>query len=117
MALPVPRGGHAGSRADGNLKVHSKQAEHGRAVHCEATASGPVRGGQSEGGREGANAVVESDGHRLGGGENKGRRRGDRQYQRIGIEHGRRGITKGGKGRREQGEQVQRGGVERSECR
>ena len=97
MALPVPRGGHAGSRADGNWKVHSKQAEHGRAVHCGATASRPVRGGQSEGGREGANAVVESERHRLGGGENKGRRGGDRQYQRIGIEHRRRGRTKGGR--------------------
>ena len=31
MALPVPRGGHAGSRTDGDWKVHSKQAEHGRA--------------------------------------------------------------------------------------
>ena len=99
MALPVPRGGHAGGRADGHWKVHSKQVEHGRAVHCDATASGPVRGGQSEGGHKGANAVVEIDGHRLGGGENKGMRRGDRQYQQIGIEHGRGGRTKGGKGR------------------
>ena len=47
MALPIPRGGHVGGRADGHWKVHRKQAEHGRAVHCDATASGPVRGGQS----------------------------------------------------------------------
>ena len=114
MSLPVPRGGHAGSRIDGNQKVNSKQAEHGRAVHCDATASGPVRGGQSKGGRKGANAVVESDGHQLGGGENKGRR-GDRQYQRIGIKHGLRGRMKGGKGIREQASGSS--GAERSECR
>ena len=34
-----------------------------------------------------------------------------------GIEHGRRGRTKGGKERQEQGERVQRGGVEWSKCR
>ena len=27
VALPVPRGGHAGSRTDGDWKVHSKKAE------------------------------------------------------------------------------------------
>ena len=72
MALPVPRGGHAGGRADGQWKVQRKQAEHGRAVHCNATAYGPVRGGQSEGGREGADEVVEPGGNRLGDGESKG---------------------------------------------
>ena len=63
VALPISRGGHAVSRADGQSEIHSKQAEHGHAVHCDVTASGPVRGGQSEGGREGVNAVVESYGH------------------------------------------------------
>ena len=94
MAIPVPRGSHAGVRADGHWKVHRKQAEHGRAVHCGATASGPVRGGQSEGGHEGATTVVEPDGHILGGGKSKGRGRGDRQYQQIGFEHGRGGRPK-----------------------
>ena len=61
MALPVPRGGHAGGGVDINQEIHSKQAEHGRTVHCHATASGPVRGVQSEGGREGADEVVEPD--------------------------------------------------------
>ena len=55
---PVPRGGHVGGRADGHWKVHRKHAEHGRAVHCDATASGPVRGGQSKGGHEGSTTVV-----------------------------------------------------------
>ena len=41
--------------------------------------------------------MVEPDGHRLGGDENKGRGRVDRQYQQIGIEHRRGGRTKGGR--------------------
>ena len=76
MALPVPRGVHAGGRADRHLKFNRKQAEHGRAVHCDAAASGPVRGGQSEGGHEGSSTVVEPDGHRLGAGRSKGKGRG-----------------------------------------
>ena len=115
VVLPVPRGGHAGGGADRNQEIHSKQAEHGRAVHCDATASGPVRGGQSEGGREGADAVVEPGGYILGDGEIKGS--GDRQHQRIGNGHGRRRGMRRGAGRREQGERVQRGGMERGECR
>ena len=115
MVLPVPRGGHAVSRADRHKEIHSKQAEHGRAVHCDATASGPVQGGQSEGGREGADEVVEPGGNRLGDGEIKGS--GDRQYQWIGNGHVQRGGKREGTGRREQGERVQRGGTERGECR
>ena len=115
VVLPVPRGGHVGGGADRHQEIHNKQAEHGRAVYCYATASGPVQGGQSEGGRKGANAVVEPGGNRLGDGEIKGS--GDRQHQRIGNGHGRRGGTRGGAGRREQGEGVQRGGMERGECR
>ena len=81
MALPVPRGGNAGGRADGHWKVNRKQVEQGRAVHCDAAASGPVRGSTSVGGHEGPTKVVEPDGHKLGGGKSKGRGRGDRQYQ------------------------------------
>ena len=42
VVLPVPRGGHTGDRPDRHTEIHSKQAEHGRAVHCDATASRPV---------------------------------------------------------------------------
>ena len=115
VVLPIPRGGHAEGGADRHQEIHSKQVEHSCAVHCDATTSGPVQGGKSEGGREGADEVVESGRNRLGDGEIKGS--GDQQYQRIGNGHGRRGGTRGGTGRREQGEQVQRGGMERGECR
>ena len=93
MALPVPRGGNAGGRVEGRRKIHRKQAEHDCAVHCDASASGPVRGGTSEGGHEGPTKVGEPDGHRLGGGKSKGRGRGDRQYQQFGVEY-RRGTDK-----------------------
>ena len=72
-------------------------------------------GGQSEGGREGANAVVESDGHRLGGGENKGRRGGrqtvpaDRDRARTEKKNERRK----GKTRARQAGPAGRSGVER----
>ena len=114
VVLTVPSEGHAGGRTDRHTEVNRKQAEHGRTVHCEATASGPVRGGQSEGGSEGADEVVEPGGNRLGDGEIKGS--GDRQYQQIGNGNGQRGGTRVGTGGHEQGERVQRGGMERGEC-
>ena len=110
VVLPVPSGGHAGGGTDRHTEVNSKQAEHSHAVHYDATASGAVRGGQSEGGSEGADEVVEPGGHQLGNGEVKGS--GARQYQRIGNGHGRIG----GAGGHKQGERVQRGGMERGEC-
>ena len=115
VVQPVPRGGHVGGRTERHTEVNSKQAEHGCAVYFDATASGTVRGGQSEGGSEGADEVVEPGGHQLGDGEVKGS--GDRQYQRIGNGHVRKGGTRGGTGGREQGERVQRGGMERGKCR
>ena len=97
-----------------NQTFPSKNCHHmrcNRAKLCDANASGPVRGGQSEGGSEGADEMVEPGGHRLGNGEVKGS--GTRQYRRIGNGHGRRG----GAGGHEQREWVQRGGMERGECR
>ena len=44
MVLPVTRGSNEGGRFDGGGKIDYKQAEHGRAVHCDAAASGPVQG-------------------------------------------------------------------------
>ena len=68
LALPLTRGGHEGGGINGYPDVDTEKAEHGRAVHCDATASGPVRGGESEGGSEGAAKVVGPGGHRLGNG-------------------------------------------------
>ena len=54
LALPLTRGGHEGGGVNGYTDVDNEKAEHGRVVHCDATTSGPVRGGESERGSEGA---------------------------------------------------------------
>ena len=110
LLLPITRGFYEGGGIDRNTDVNIKQAEHGRVIHCDATASGTVRGGESEGRSEGSAKVVGSGGHRLGNGEGKGSRK--RQDRRIGNRHGRGG----GAGGREQGERVKQGGMERGEC-
>ena len=110
LVLPFTRGCHEGGGIDRHTEFDSKQAEHGRAINCDATASGPVRGGGSKGGSKGADEVVGPGGHRLGNGEGKGSRA--RQYRRIKNRHGRGG----GAGGREQGERVKRGGMERGDC-
>ena len=53
VALPLTRGGHEGGRNNGRPYINSEKAEHGRAVYCYATASGPVQGSATERGREG----------------------------------------------------------------
>ena len=68
LVLPLTRGGHEGGGIDRYTDLDTEKAEHGRAVHYDATASGPVRGGESEGGSEGAAKVVGPGGHRLGNG-------------------------------------------------
>ena len=44
-------GGHEGSGTQRRTNVNKQKAEHGRAVYCYSTASGPLRGGKQ---REGA---------------------------------------------------------------
>ena len=52
MAIPLTGGGHGRGGTNGYSGINPEKAEHGRAVHCYATASGPMRGCESE--REGA---------------------------------------------------------------
>ena len=65
LALTLTRGGPEGGGIDVYPDVDNEKAEHGRAVHCDVTASGPVRGGESEGGSKGAAQVVGPGGNRL----------------------------------------------------
>ena len=44
MVLSLPGGGHEGSSILRHKDVNKYQAENGRAIHCNATASGPLRG-------------------------------------------------------------------------
>ena len=42
VVLPVPGKRHERGGTDGDGEVDSESAEHGRTVHCDAAASGPV---------------------------------------------------------------------------
>ena len=55
MVLPLTGGSHEGIRVHRRQEVYKQKAEHGRAVHCNATASGPLRGGDSARRGEGNN--------------------------------------------------------------
>ena len=68
MELPLTRGGHERGGTNGYKDFNTEKAEHGRAVHYNATASGPVRGYESERGSEGAAKVVGAGGNILGKG-------------------------------------------------
>ena len=48
MAITLTRGGHERGGTSIYPDFDSEKAEHSRAVHCEATVSGPVRGCKSE---------------------------------------------------------------------
>ena len=55
-----------GDRTDPD--INPPEAEHGRAIYCDADDSGPVRGGSKTSGGTGPNEMVESDRDRLEGG-------------------------------------------------
>ena len=58
MELPLTKGGHGGGGTYIHLDINPEKAEHGCAVHCYATASGPMRGRETERGSEGYFKVV-----------------------------------------------------------
>ena len=100
MVLPLTGGGHEGGGAHRRLNVHKQKAEHGRALYCYATASGPLRGGDSERGSAGNTEVMGSDGNRLVEGQGEGN--GNVIGVLIGDGHG----GGGGAGHRKQGKRI-----------
>ena len=110
-----------GSRGEGGMgngtiphwweDVHNQKAEHGRAIHYNTTAFGPLRGDNTERGGKGHNEVMVSERNRLGEGENAGS--GDRTGVRFGGRRGRGGDT----GLRQQGKRLEWGGMEWIQCR
>ena len=42
MVLPVPGGGDGGGGDCADLDVDTSEAEHGRAIYCDAADSGPM---------------------------------------------------------------------------
>ena len=63
MAIPLTRGGHGVGRTNRHYDINLEKAEHGCAVHCYATASGPMRGCESERGSKGDAKVVVTGGN------------------------------------------------------
>ena len=78
MGLPVPGGGdeEGGDRAD--LDVGPLEAEHSRAIYCNAANSGPVRGDSKTAGGTGPKEMVGADLDRLEGGQGKDSSKGRR---------------------------------------
>ena len=110
LVLPLTGRSHEGSRVHRRQEVYKQKEEHGRSVHCNTTASGPLRGGDTVRRGEG-NKVVGPEGNRLVEGKSEGS--GDGIRVRIGDRHGRGGNT----GRRKQGKRLEWGGMERNEFR
>ena len=110
VVLLLTGGGHEGGGSHRRLNVHKQKAEHGCAVYCYATASGPLQGGDAERGSAGNTEVVGSDGHRLV--EGKGEGSGNGIGVRIGDRLGGGGVLR----HRNKDKQIKWGGMERSEC-
>ena len=72
MVLPVPGGGDEGGGECADLDVDPSEAEHGRAIYCDAADSGPMRGGIETAGGMGLKEMVGENGDRLEGGQGKG---------------------------------------------
>ena len=69
MVLPVPGGGYKGGRDRADLDIDPPEAEHGRAIYCNAADSGSVRGGSKTVGGTGPKEMVGVDGDLLEGGQ------------------------------------------------
>ena len=72
VVLPVTGGGDEGGGDRVDSDIDPPEAEHGRAIYCNAADSGPVREGRKMGGYTDTNAVVVADGDRLEGGQGEG---------------------------------------------
>ena len=109
MVLPLPGGGHEGSRFHRRKDVYKQKAENGRAIHCNADASATLRGGDTERRGEGSNELVGPEGGRLGESKHKGGGDGIRII--TGDRHGIGGRTE----LRQWGERLEWGRMEWSE--
>ena len=87
MVLPPPDRGSQGGGGREDQGIGPPETEYGRAIHCDTTNSGNLRGGRAAAGDTGPTAVVGSVGNRLESGEGKG-----------GIGSGTGGRKRGGDG-------------------
>ena len=70
MGLPASGGGTGGSGDRGDTEVGNEEAEHGRAIYCDATDYGPIQAGHSAAESEGVSAVAGA-GRNITGGAKK----------------------------------------------
>ena len=69
MVLTVPGGGDEGGGDRADSDVDPSEAEHGRAIYCDADDSGPIQGGSETTGGTGPKEMVGADRDRLEGGQ------------------------------------------------
>ena len=62
MVLPLTGRSHEGSRVHRRMEVYKQKAEHGRAIYCNMTASGPLQEGNAARRGKGDNEVVGPEG-------------------------------------------------------
>ena len=65
MDLPPPGGGYQGSGDRESTDIGPPETEYGRAIHCNATDSGTLRGGGAAGGDTGPTTMVGTTRDRL----------------------------------------------------
>ena len=76
MVLPPPGGGNAGSRDREGEDIGPQEKEYGRAIRCDATDSGPMRGFEAAEGDKGPPTLVGTEGPRVERGKREGKRSG-----------------------------------------
>ena len=79
VVLLVPGGGDEGGGDGADPDVDPSEAEHDRAIYCDAANSGPLGGGGETAGDTGTKDMVGADKDRLEGGQVKGGSKGRRQ--------------------------------------
>ena len=106
MGLPPPGGGYQGGGGRESQDIGPPETEYGRAIHCNATDSGNLRGDGAAEGDTGPTAMVGATRNRLEAGEGKGgkgggnsgtrgRTWGGDEDTRVGNGNGGGGVTGG----------------------
>ena len=72
MVLPLPGGGSKGGGGHEGQDISPPETEYGRAIYCDTTNSGALRGGGEATGDTSPTAVVVAVGNRLEVGEGEG---------------------------------------------
>ena len=116
VGLPPPGGGYQGGGGRESQDIGPPETEYGRAIHCDSTDSGALRGGGAAEGDTGPTSMVGAIGYRLEAGEGKGGKGGGNRGTR-GSTYGGDGDTRirngSGGGGVTGGEWLQRGRMER----